>query len=135
MVDLLAGSSLRHLPEWPPAAADCGAGTDRGETQSCRTDRDGRSGTSGAPASTGDRRGPQEGSDTNAVVPTDLAARLCDVVRPTGLVDDPVEMSTYLSDWHGAYRGSAAVVVRPGSTEEVAAVVARCREAGVALVP
>ncbi|MGY1679209.1 FAD-binding oxidoreductase [Geodermatophilus sp. SYSU D01176] len=62
----------------------------------------------------------------------DLAARLRDVVGPAGIVDDPAGFTT---DWRGAYSGSAAAVVRPGSTEEVAAVVALCREAGVAVVP
>ena len=62
----------------------------------------------------------------------DLTARLRDVVGPAGLVDDP---AGFLADWRGAYSGSAAAVVRPGSTEEVAAVVALCREAGVAVVP
>ncbi|HEX2073662.1 MAG TPA: FAD-binding oxidoreductase [Geodermatophilus sp.] len=71
----------------------------------------------------------------SSVVAADLLARLRDAVGPTGLVDDPVEMEGYLTDWRGAYRGSAAAVLRPGSTEEVAAVVALCREAGVAVVP
>jgi FAD/FMN-containing dehydrogenase len=65
-------------------------------------------------------------------VTADLAARLRDVVGPAGLVDDP---AGFLTDWRGAYSGTAAAVVRPGSTAEVAAVVALCREAGVAVVP
>ncbi len=62
----------------------------------------------------------------------DLAARLRDLVGPAGVVDDP---AGFLTDWRGAYSGTAAAVVRPGSTEEVAAVVALCRELGVAVVP
>jgi FAD/FMN-containing dehydrogenase len=65
-------------------------------------------------------------------VTADLTARLRDVVAPSGLVDDP---AGFLTDWRGAYSGTAAAVVRPGSTEEVAAVVALCRSAGVAVVP
>ncbi|MET0764849.1 MAG: FAD-binding oxidoreductase [Blastococcus sp.] len=65
----------------------------------------------------------------------DLTERLRDVVGPAGLVSDPDQLSGYLSDWRNAYSGTAAAVVRPGSTQEVAAVVALCREAGVALVP
>jgi FAD/FMN-containing dehydrogenase len=65
-------------------------------------------------------------------VTADLAARLRDVVGPAGLVDDP---AGFLTDWRGAYSGTAAAVVRPGSTEEVAAVVGLCRELGVAVVP
>ncbi|MEX5717962.1 FAD-binding oxidoreductase [Geodermatophilus maliterrae] len=65
----------------------------------------------------------------------DLAVRLRDVVGPAGVVDDPAGMSGYLTDWRHAYSGTAAAVVRPGSTAEVAAVVALCRGSGVAVVP
>ena len=65
----------------------------------------------------------------------DLAARLEQIVGPQGLVRDDADLRGYLSDWRDAYRGRAAAVVRPGNTEEVAAVVALCREAGVAVVP
>ncbi len=43
--------------------------------------------------------------------------------------------ASYAVDWTGRFRGAAPVVVRPGSTEEVAEVVARCRQHGLALVP
>ncbi len=35
------------------------------------------------------------------------------------------DLSGYLVDWRQRYRGCAVAVVRPGSTEEVAAVVSR----------
>src|SRR5215472_488546 len=38
-------------------------------------------------------------------------------------------------DWTGRFRGHAAAVVRPADTEQVAAVLARCTEAGLAVVP
>ena len=41
----------------------------------------------------------------------------------------------YDRDWTGAWRGSPAAVVRPGSTDEVAEVVVACAQAGVPLVP
>ena len=65
-------------------------------------------------------------------MPADLPARLRDGVGPAGVVEDP---AGFLPDWRGAYSGAGAAVVRPGSTEEVAAVVALCRDAGVAVVP
>ena len=65
----------------------------------------------------------------------DLPTRLRGVVGDAGLVTDPAGMRGYLTDWRGAYSGTAALVVRPGSTAEVAAVVRICREDGVALVP
>ncbi|KAF7599716.1 MAG: hydroxyacid dehydrogenase [Candidatus Dactylopiibacterium carminicum] len=41
----------------------------------------------------------------------------------------------YEEDWRGRYRGEALCVARPASTEEVAAVVRACAEAGVPIVP
>jgi FAD/FMN-containing dehydrogenase len=66
---------------------------------------------------------------------TDLMTRIRDVVGDVGLVSDSDQVRGYISDWRDAYRGTAAAVVRPGTTAEVAAVVTLCREANVALVP
>ena len=41
----------------------------------------------------------------------------------------------YAVDWTGRFRGHAPAVLRPADTGQVAAVLARCREAGVAVVP
>jgi FAD/FMN-containing dehydrogenase len=41
----------------------------------------------------------------------------------------------YSVDWRERYRGRALAVVRPGSTDEVAAVVRVCAETGIAIVP
>jgi len=41
----------------------------------------------------------------------------------------------FATDWTGRYRGRAAVVVRPRHTAEVAAVLALCTDAGLAVVP
>lgn len=57
------------------------------------------------------------------------------VVGPAGLIRDTERMQSYLTDWRNAYRGQAALVVRPASTAEVAAVVRLCAQANVALVP
>jgi FAD/FMN-containing dehydrogenase len=64
-----------------------------------------------------------------------LVERLRAVVGPAGLITDPAQQLSHLSDWRGAHRGSALVVVRPAGTDEVAAVVRLCRDAGVAVVP
>ncbi|MDT0277569.1 FAD-binding oxidoreductase [Blastococcus goldschmidtiae] len=65
----------------------------------------------------------------------ELLERLREVVGEEGLVTEPAQLDGYLSDWRGAYRGTAAAVVRPASTEEVAAVVRICSGDGVAVVP
>ncbi|MBX9635072.1 MAG: FAD-binding protein, partial [Magnetospirillum sp.] len=45
------------------------------------------------------------------------------------------DMAPYLAEERGLYHGSALAVIRPGSTEEVAAVVTACAQAGMAIVP
>ncbi|MCQ6256088.1 FAD-binding oxidoreductase [Pseudomonas sp. Q11] len=79
----------------------------------------------------------------NPLPPADLAPTVWDtliqsieqVVGAAGLVRDPELMHSYLTDWRNAYQGRAALVVRPATTEEVAAVVRLCHDARVALVP
>ena len=68
-------------------------------------------------------------------LPAELLRDLSEIVGPAGLIDDEAAMQAYLSDWRNAYRGRAALVVRPASAGEVAAVVRACHQAGVALVP
>ncbi len=45
------------------------------------------------------------------------------------------DAAPYLTDWRGRYTGRALAVVRPGSTDEVAAVVRVCAASGVPVVP
>ena len=66
---------------------------------------------------------------------TTLHDRLHAIVGATGLVTDPDLTAGYLADWRGAFRGRAAAVVRPASTDEVAAVMRLCHDEGVAVVP
>jgi len=51
------------------------------------------------------------------------------------VVTDPEVVASSTTDWTGRFVGHSPAVVRPGSTEEVAGVVAVCRELGLALVP
>ena len=68
-------------------------------------------------------------------LPAPLLDDLLDAVGSVGLMTAPDDIAAYTTDWRGAHHGRAAAVVRPGSTEEVAHVVRRCHEAGVAVVP
>ncbi|MET0204739.1 MAG: FAD-binding oxidoreductase [Casimicrobiaceae bacterium] len=70
-------------------------------------------------------------ADSGATFHTRLAA----VVGPTHVLTGPADTEPYLVDWRGRYRGAARAVVRPRTTEEVAAVVRVCAEAGVPIVP
>ena len=51
-----------------------------------------------------------------------------------GLVTDEAELAPWLVDWRGRYHGAAAAMIQPGSTAEVAAVVALAAEHRVPLV-
>jgi FAD/FMN-containing dehydrogenase len=58
-----------------------------------------------------------------------------DVVGAGEVVTDPDVTATYVTDWTRRFAGATPAVVRPGSTDEVAAVVALARRHRVALVP
>ena len=62
-------------------------------------------------------------------------SELAAVVGVEHVLTDPDVVAGWCVDWTGRFRGAAPAVVRPGSTEEVAAVVAWCRRQGVAVVP
>lgn len=65
----------------------------------------------------------------------ELLARCAEIIgRPYVLVDDK-DIAPYVTDWRGRYHGRARCVLRPGSTEEVAALVRECARAGVPMVP
>ena len=65
---------------------------------------------------------------------TPFIQQLRAIVGDRGLVD-PKEAGPYEVDWREAYRGRAAAVVRPASTDEVSRVVKVLSEARVAIVP
>ena len=67
--------------------------------------------------------------------PGDFLATLAAIVGPERLVHDEAGMAAYLTDWRGRFTGRARAVVLPGSTTEVAAVVAACADARVPIVP
>jgi FAD/FMN-containing dehydrogenase len=64
----------------------------------------------------------------------DLLDRLRARLGPKGW-RDPADAAAWLDEPRGRLTGRAALIARPGSTEEVAAVVRACAEARVALVP
>jgi len=61
-----------------------------------------------------------------------LRARLGD---PALYLDDPADTARYARDWIGKYVGTAPLVVRPRTTEEVAHALAACTELDVPVVP
>jgi len=65
----------------------------------------------------------------------DVLAGLADIVGDDHVIDSAGDQEPYVVDWRGRYRGRAVAVVRPGSTDEVAAVVRHCAARGLAIVP
>ena len=60
---------------------------------------------------------------------------LASIVGARNVLTDPALLPAYLEEPRGLFHGRALAVARPGSTAEVAAVVAACAAAGVAVVP
>jgi FAD/FMN-containing dehydrogenase len=61
--------------------------------------------------------------------------RIGTVVGAAGLIVDEGGMAPYTVDWRKRYAGKPLAVVRPASTEQVAAVVRICAETRTAIVP
>lgn len=64
-----------------------------------------------------------------------LLEKLTGVVGTSQVLTAPETMVGHLTDVTGRYRGQALAVVRPADTDEVAAVLRACHDAGVAVVP
>ena len=64
---------------------------------------------------------------------TDLTPALRAIVGDAHVITS--DFAPYANDWRKKYFGKPLVVVKPGTTEEVAAIVKLCSAAGVAVVP
>ncbi len=65
----------------------------------------------------------------------DFHDRLRAVVGASRVLTGAADLAPYCTDWRGRYTGKASCVVLPGTTDEVAAVVRICAEAGTPVVP
>ena len=61
--------------------------------------------------------------------------QLRDIVGLPHVLESTEDMQPYLVDWRKRYQGTALAVLRPGSTEEVSAIVKLCAAHRVAIVP
>ena len=68
-------------------------------------------------------------------VPDELVGALRQCLGPEHVLSDPDVCASYGRDWTGRFDVAPLLVVRPGSTDEVADVLRRCSAAGVAVVP
>ncbi len=64
-----------------------------------------------------------------------LLKQLAAIVGPANLLTETADLAPYLVEERGLFKGAALAVARPGSTEQVAAVVKACAQAGIAMVP
>jgi len=64
-----------------------------------------------------------------------ILEKLRAITGPAGFIDQPADMAAYLREHRGLYQGETALIVRPASTAEVAAVVVACAENSMAIVP
>lgn len=64
-----------------------------------------------------------------------LPARLREIVGGRHCLTDAALRASYETDWTRRFSGRASAVVRPGSVEEVSAVLRACADAGVGVVP
>lgn len=67
--------------------------------------------------------------------PSILFERLAAIVGARYVLTDAADMAPFLVEWRGIYRGVALCVVKPGSTAEVAAVLALANDTGYRIVP
>jgi FAD/FMN-containing dehydrogenase len=64
-----------------------------------------------------------------------LVADLAAIIGQRNVLTDAADMAPYLKEWRNLFHGKAACIARPGSTAEVAAVVAHAARTGTPIVP
>jgi FAD/FMN-containing dehydrogenase len=74
-------------------------------------------------------------TDTATTSIDDTLDRIKQVVGPKGFLSDPHDIEPYLVEPRGLWHGATKLVVRPSTTEEVAAVVKLCAAAKLPIVP
>ncbi len=78
---------------------------------------------------------PERAPNPGSTLPEGFAAKVRSLVGPAGVIDDPAMMDRYVEDRRKRFVGTTSLVVRPGTTADVAAVVRLCDGAAVAIVP
>ncbi|MDJ0512028.1 MAG: FAD-binding oxidoreductase [Methyloceanibacter sp.] len=65
----------------------------------------------------------------------EILAAFEDIVGAPYALRDPKDLAPYLTEWRDRYQGKAAIVLKPGTTEEVAAILRYANEVRAAVVP
>ena len=67
--------------------------------------------------------------------PAEVLTRIKSALDPEGWSDDPERLAPHLVEWRDRWIGRTPLLALPKSTAEVAAIVAICADAGVAITP
>ncbi|AXY22665.1 MULTISPECIES: FAD-binding oxidoreductase [Komagataeibacter] len=74
-------------------------------------------------------------SPSPALARHDLIARFSEILGPAGVLTDATDIAPFCTDWRSLYHGRALAVLRPASTDELAAIVRLCVAHDVPMVP
>lgn len=69
------------------------------------------------------------------MIAPDILDRLAAIVGPEGSIHDPEAQMPYLHEWRKLWVGKTPLILRPRTTQEVAAIVALCAETKTKIVP
>ncbi len=72
---------------------------------------------------------------THTAPAVEVLDRLRAIVGPQGFFDQPDDLAPFTVDHRKLYRGATSLVLRPDSTEQVAAILRLCHESGIGVVP
>src|SRR5271165_5639631 len=64
-----------------------------------------------------------------------ILGQLRAIVGPSGLLTGAADTAPFATDWRHLYEGRTPAVVRPASTDQLAAVMRLCNDRGIAVVP
>ena len=70
-----------------------------------------------------------------ATLPPEIIGRFAAIVGRGHALTDPAQQLPYLREWRDKYEGRSALVLRPGSTHEVARIMALAHDLELAVVP
>jgi FAD/FMN-containing dehydrogenase len=73
--------------------------------------------------------------EASAVNRAGLIAAALEQFGPKAVTTDPADIGPWLTDWRGRWHGKAAAILQPTTREEVAWMIGKAGETGVALVP
>ncbi|MGI9382455.1 MAG: FAD-binding oxidoreductase, partial [Methyloligellaceae bacterium] len=74
-------------------------------------------------------------AQTETTPAPELLDRFAAIVGTANALRDPNDMTPHLTEWRDRYFGKAALVLKPGTTDEVARILALANETGTAVVP